>query len=615
MKLISFDIETWGLKEGYALQPWRIKTNEAGIICKEFYPEHNTSGAIFCGWNLKFDTAWLLANEFVTWKPQLFLDGMLLLKRLFQNLPTYALKPTLERFKDVIDFKVCGMEYTPGYSSGIEFKSGILHEVYTEDELQKMQEYCQRDTAYTYALVKHLISMADKNTLLQAIRESTVSVLFADAWQRGLPIDKKEVKKQEKEISTQINKYNAILAQTGLTETILNSPKQLREFLQEEWGIKLTKLTPKGDYSVDASVLKNLVFQENSSTIKKILQIMVKRKELQTEYDKFITSALECLKESDVIHPEPMMNSTYTGRMTYSVHQTIKTQKLLKNGKIRTSSTRISVGLPIHQMKRGKLRKMFVAPKGYKLVELDFAAQEMRLMACIAPDQTMIELFNSNSDLHAYTAASIYGYEFDKFQELKGSDEYKTMRQLGKVTNLSLQYRLSAKNLYRVWHDKYELLDKSPQDADRARNVYLEIYKGIPAYWRDTIEFARGNGYVMNMAGRKHLLTSWFGDDEWKSQQTAINFPIQSTGAEQKILALFELRKLLQREGIQLAWDLHDGMYFFVPDSMMRDDVILEMIEIASNLNYEKAWGWAPQVKFPVEAKVGDNWAELKSFS
>lgn len=613
MKLIAFDIETWGLKEGYALQPWRVKTGEGGIICKIFYPENNTSGAVFCGWNLKFDTAWFLANDFDIWKHQLFLDGMLLLKRLFQNLPTYALKPTLERFADDINWVDCELAFVHGYSNHIEFKTGHVNEVYSERDLELLKNYCERDTQYTYALVKYLLTLADKNTILQTIRESTVSVLFADAWQRGLPIDKDEVIKQEKEILTTLERYDAVLEKIGLTKPLLASPKQLREFLQEKWDIQLTKLTPKGDYSVDSSVLKNLAF-ESEGQLKKVFQLMVKRKELQTEYDKFITAALECLKESDVIHPDPIMNSTYTGRMTYSVSQTIKTQKLLKNGKIRESKTKVALGLPIHQMKRGKLRKMFIAPKGYKLVEMDFAGQEMRLMASIAPESKMIELFNSDTDLHAYTAAGIYGIPFEEFQAMKEIKEYKEMRQLGKVTNLSLQYRLSAKNLYRVWHDKYELTDKTEQDAIRARNVYLDIYNGIPNYWRDIVNFARSNGYVTNMAGRKHYLDKWSGEDEWMSQQTAINFPIQSTGAEQKILALYELRKFMQQEGILLGWDLHDGMYFFVPDGVMQDDVIFDMVEIASNLDYKKAWGWEPKVKFPVEAKVGDNWADLKSF-
>lgn len=621
MKLIAFDIETWGLKEGYSLQPWRIKTDEGGIICEKHYPEllaelrlifNSTDKIVFCGWNLKFDTAWFLARGQKLDKC-LFLDGMLLLKRLFQNLPTYALKPALERFKDDIDFSACDMEYVSGYSSEIEFKVGYFSDAYTKKELELMNEYCERDTRYTYALIKHLLNLADKRTVMQVIRESTVSVLFANAWQRGLPIDRDEVLKQEKDILQTLTKYDSILEKIGLTKQVLASPKQLREFLQQTWDIKLTKLTPKGDFSVDASVLKNLAF-ESEGTLKKIFQVIVRRKELQTEYDKFITTALECLEEGDVIHPDPIMNSTYTGRMTYSVHQTVKTVKTLKNGKIREVKTKIALGLPIHQLKRGKLRKMFVAPKGYKLVEMDFAGQEMRLMASVAPESKMIELFNKDADLHAYTAAGIYGIPFNEFQGMKETKEYKEMRQLGKVTNLSLQYRLSAKNLYRVWHDKYELTDKTEQDAVRARDVYLEIYGGIANYWRDIVNFARNNGFVENMAGRKHYLDKWSGEDEWASQQTAINFPIQSTGAEQKILALYELRAVMSLEGVLLAWDLHDGMYFFVPDGVMQEDVILEMVNIASNLDYKKAWGWEPKVKFPVEAKVGDNWADLKSF-
>jgi DNA polymerase I-like protein with 3'-5' exonuclease and polymerase domains len=187
------------------------------------------------------------------------------------------------------------------------------------------------------------------------------------------------------------------------------------------------------------------------------------------------------------------------------------------------------------------------------------------------------------------------------------------MRQLGKVTNLSLQYRLSAANLYRVWHDKYELLDKIEQDAERARNVYLEIYSGVPRYWREIVHTARNQGFVQNKAGRIYYLNSWDGDDEWKSAQIAINFPIQSTGAEQKILALYYLKPFLLKNGITLAWDLHDGMFFFVPNCMMQTDLIHQMIEIVNNLPYESAWGWKPKVKFPVEAKMGDNWGGLKS--
>jgi DNA polymerase I len=614
MKLISFDIETWGLKEGYSLQPWRVKTGEGGIICTIIYPKQKylTDKMLLCGWNVKFDTAWCLTTDPIEYAFK-YLDGMLLLKRLFQDLPTYALKPTLEKFKDQIDFTLSGQEYVSGYSDEIEFKIGRLNDAYTKEEIKRLEEYCARDAAYTYAIVRYLITLADINTIRQAIRESSVSVLFADSWQRGLPIDKEEVLKQEKEITELLKKYDALLEKVGLTKEILNSPKQLRDFLCSTWNVKLTKLTPKGDYSVDASVLKDLMF-ENEGVAKKLLRVVIKRKELQTEYDKFISAALECLKESDVIHPEPMMNSTYTGRMTYSVNQTITKKTVLKNGKTRESKVKVPLGLPIHQMKRGELRKIFIAPKGYKLVELDFSAQEMRLMADIANEKTMIEFFNSGKDLHAYTAANIYDYGYEEFQKLKVTDKYKEMRQLGKITNLSLQYRLSSKNLYRVWHDKYDLVDKKLQDAERARNVYLEIYQGIPQYWKEIIDFAQPNGYVANMAGRKHLLKDWTGDKEWQSQQTAINFPIQSTGAEQKILALYELRKFLIKESIQLAWDLHDGMYFFIPDCMMTNDLVLEMIDIVNNIDYEKAWGWKPKVKFPVEAKIGDNWGELKSF-
>jgi DNA polymerase-1 len=625
MKLLSLDIETWGLKEGYALQPWRAASKEGGIICGYVYtPDAECvvtmvedfelgSEYLVCGWNLKFDIAWLQACGKKGLLGNKYLDGMLLLKRIMQDSSTYALKPTLEKFKDKIKFPK-GVEYISGYSDAIEFKVGDPLFAYTQEERYALGKYCERDTVYTYWLVKYLMSVASKEDIKQCIRESTVSVLFANIWQQGIPLDRNEVDRQAVNLENQLTKLHAILAKVGLTEEILNSPKQLREFLQSTWDIKLTNLTPKGEYSVDQSVLKNLAF-ENKGILKKIFQLIVKRKSLQTEYDKFVCGARECCKEGNVVHPDPMMCSTYTGRMTYSISQTIKVPKQLKNGKTRLSTTKLITGIPIHQMKRGSLRKMLQAPEGYKLVELDFCGQEMRLIADIANEKTMIDFFNSNKDLHAYTAASIYGYDYDAFQELKTSkpDEYKNMRQLGKVTNLSLQYRLSAPNLYRVWHDKYELLDKTEADAERARNVYLSIYSRIPRYWREVVHAARNKGYTENKAGRKYTLNRWDGEDEWKSAQIAINFPIQSTGAEQKILALYQLKPFLLENGIVLAWDLHDGMFFFVPDCMMTYELIQEMVDIVDNLPYESAWEWSPKVKFPVEVKIGDTWGELKS--
>jgi len=630
MKLIALDIETWGLKEGYTLQPWQCASNEAGILsvaiankggnmlvsdCDStlnFIESFNSitdckcENPVICGWNLKFDLAFLLTCGHNYFKNYIYLDGMLLLKRLEQDLESYSLKNTLKRYSKHIP------NYVDGYHADIEFKVGKPSEVYTQEELLKMHKYNIKDAEYTYFLVRHLVAKATPQCLAQAIRESTLCVYFAESWTNGLHLDDSAIANFEKSIVAKLNKFDKLFTTIGLTKKIINSTKQLPIFLTEKLNITLSDLTEKGALAVNQTVLKKILYQ-SSGIPQKIIKSILMYKSLETELTKFIASAKSCYVNYRKAHSDPMLNSTYTGRITYSIHQSIKKEKTYKNGSIKITNKKITIGLPIHQMKRGKIRNILIAPPGHDLLELDFCAQEMRLMACIASESTMIKLFNENKDLHSYTAAEIVGITYKEFKALAQSDPdaYKRSRFIGKLTNLSLQYRLSAKNLYRQWHIVYGITDKTESDAIIAKNTYLKIYSGIGRYWNSIIEFAKRTGYVNNLAERKRYISEWGYEHSWKSEQTAINFPIQSAGAEQKVLALFSLRKFIDKNNVKFAWDLHDGLYFYVPIANQQE-VVHDMVTIMSNLDYKKAWFWEPQLKFPVEAKIGKNWGELK---
>jgi len=626
VKMIAIDIETWGAKPGYTLQPWQATTAESGILCMAFSSNNFThlgtnlydiqnllsrisSTKLVCGWNLKFDLAFLIANNCIPLKNEFqFLDGMLLLKRIMPNLATYALKPTLERFADKLP------QYEGVYNTEIEFKIG--RNPYTKEELSALHEYNKKDAFYTYHLIDYLKTIASAADWSQAVRESSAAFLFANAWQHGIKISAKVVRDYERETTKKINTLETFFLKIELSKEVVNSPLQLRKYLSDKLHLNLTERTEKGALSVNKNILKSQSYTCDSYA-SKILKLILEYKTLQTETTKFIESAKNCLLESDYAHPDPILNSTYTGRVTYSMRQNIKEKKEFKNGKIKLINKQIPIGVPIHQIKRGDMRNMFVAPKGYDIVEFDFSAQEMRLMACIANERTMIDLFNSHKDLHAYTAASIVQISYDEFltwQKIKPED-YKKMRFLGKLTNLSLQYRLSSGNLYRQWHDVYGLTDKSLVDAQVARQTYLNIYSGVAEYWQSAILKAKTLGFAQNLAGRKYYINAWNREDEWASSQTAINFPIQSTGAEQKILALDCLRNYIAEQHIIFGWDLHDGLYFYMPKCEFQHDMILDMVDIFNRLPYKTAWGWQPQIEFPVEVKLGASWGGLKKLA
>lgn len=626
MKLISFDIETWGLQPGYTLQPWHVKDKQSGILSiaatagnttlAKKYPTKRdlktileaNKGDVFCGWNLKFDLSFLIAFGLGDYlKNFRYLDGMLLLKRMGYGLSTHALKPTLKRFQKHLDIEA-------DYSKNIKFKTGDPHKVYTHDELDAMLEYNVRDAGYTLQLIKYLMSKADNKILLQAIRESTASFSFAEAWQEGILLDEVQLENYSQKLEHKIQKLDKLLLTVNLTPKIVASPVQLKDYLLDELKVTLTERTDKGSYSVGKDVLNKLYFSTQGKQ-HQIIRLIRAYKKLKTEADKFVNTAKECMLTGDKVYPEPILSGTYTGRLTYSIYTNAWETKHYKNGSVKEIRRKLRIGVPLHQIKKaGAIRKMFIAPENYSLVELDFSNQEMRLIACVANEPTMIKLFNDELDLHAYTAAGIAGINYEEFLEKKASDPafYNERRKLGKLTNLALQYRLSATGLYKQWHDTYGLVDKTQNDAMLAKATYMRLYSGIPRYWDSSPLKAQRKGYVESMGGRRCALTEWDRENNYRSAQTAINFPIQATGADQKILALYCLRNYLKDNGIKLAWDLHDGLFFYVPDCMMQHEIVLGMVDILNKLPYLRAWGWKPQVEFPVEAKIGKCWGNLE---
>jgi DNA polymerase I-like protein with 3'-5' exonuclease and polymerase domains len=103
----------------------------------------------------------------------------------------------------------------------------------------------------------------------------------------------------------------------------------------------------------------------------------------------------------------------------------------------------------------------------------------------------------------------------------------------------------------------------------------------------------------------------WGGSTGWSLESTAINYPIQGTGADQKYLALAVLRPYMVREGIYFAWELHDGLYFYVPEKKAAK-AQADIKCLLDNLPYKKAWGFAPPVPMPWDCKVGESWGQLK---
>ena len=181
----------------------------------------------------------------------------------------------------------------------------------------------------------------------------------------------------------------------------------------------------------------------------------------------------------------------------------------------------------------------------------------------------------------------------------------------GVIVHNSLQYRTSARKLLTVARVQYGI----PMVMDESRLIhrtYQVSYKGVPAYWNKQIAMTKRLGYVETFAGRRVQVTgNWLGSRAWEMGSTAINYRIQGTGADQKYLALSVLRGYLVETGSYFAWDLHDGLYFFVPNKVLQRFV--EVVpKVLARLPYRKAWGFDPPIPLPWDLKAGPSWGKLK---
>lgn len=606
MDMLCIDIETYGIEDGASLQSWKVKEQKSGIIClgwatdndkgviinnddivfkkevSELFKKHESY--VITGWNLKFDLSFLIGLGFFDILKQFkYLDGMLLYKRIYGIMEKAGLKNVLKSIAD-IDSNFAAQINT-SYASQIVFKTGYYKDVYSDEELLKMYEYCLLDTAYTLLLIKWLLKGEAERTIKLTIIDGTVSLLFADSIFNGIYVNRYEICETLKSLDNDMARIEEAIINKGYIPSDFSSPHKLLKILKNN-GINVK----------DTSLESLLSFHDDSD----ILSLILEFRKIKSDITK-LESILKSVQNDGCLHPEPFFYGTYTGRITYSGNHCVMSNNSKKT---------IPIGINIQAVDHAH-RCFFIAPEGYKLMELDFCGQEMRIFAEVAKEKKMIEFFQKKYDLHAMTASFIFCYDYDYFLKLKKEDQekYDFMRQIGKVTNLALQYRISANGLLSFFK-KAGLSNIGINDAEKARNAYLALYPDVIKYWDLQCEKANKNFYVINKTGRYCILDDTA--NKWHNEQIAINFPIQSFGAEIKFLMLFCLRKVFFKYKIKFAWDMHDGFYFYLKNDGNYFNAIKEIKREAKLIPYAYIFGFNPSVDFETSIKAGSSWSCLK---
>jgi len=376
----------------------------------------------------------------------------------------------------------------------------------------------------------------------------------------GLKSEGEDLEKRTEEIKAEVIKIAGVPFN-------LNSPKQLGEILFEKLLIPTKKKTKSG-YSTSADVLEELRYDYP------IVDLVLTYRQLAKLKSTYCDGLLSAVSNDGRIHTTFNQTEARTGRIS-------SLEPNLQNIPVRTEEGK-------------KLREFFVAKENFVLVDADYSQIELRVLASIADDQTMIDAFNSNVDIHTVTASEVFDIPIDMVLPV--------MRSRAKAVNFGIVYGIGAFSLGKD-------IGVSRNEADRYIKNYLATYKGVDAYMKNVIENAKKDGFVTTYFGRRRYLpelSSSNGMMRSFGERVARNAPIQGTAADIIKLAMINVSKRLEKElpSANLILQVHDELIVECPacNAEFAKQILVEEMENAVSM----------KVKLSVDAHIGKNWLEAK---
>jgi DNA polymerase-1 len=349
----------------------------------------------------------------------------------------------------------------------------------------------------------------------------------------------------------------------------LNSPKQLGEVLFEELGLPVVRRTKTG-YSTDAQVLEEL--REQHPMVEMLLEYRTIDKLRSTYID---TLPLLVNKETGRVHTSYNQTGTSTGRLSSS-------DPNLQNIPVRTELGR-------------QVRGAFVAPPGYLLLGCDYSQVELRLLAHVAHDPEMMAAFHRDEDVHATTAAAVYGVPLEQVSY--------EQRNLAKAINFGLMYGMSQYGLA-------ARTDLSVDEAGQFIDAYFARFAAVKRYLENTIRRAQETGYVETIMGRRRYFPELQNRATNQAvrraaERAAINMPIQGSAADILKVAMIRLHAALQERGLDahMILQVHDELVLEVAEAELAPaaELVVEIMSSAYKLD----------VPLKVDVAVGKNWMEM----
>jgi len=529
-------------------------------ILHKLTPLFSNENILWIGQNVKYDML-MLRNYGIQIKGPHF-DTML---------ANYAIEPEGKRGMDMLSMKY--LQYEPVSIETLIGKKGKGQGNMRDVEIEKVKEYAGEDADITWQLKQKfepMLEQEDVSELFYKVENPLVPVL-ADMEFEGVGIDVDFLNEYSKELGREIRQAEeSVYRQAGVSFN-LASPKQLGEVLFEKMKLdEKAKKTKTGQYATGEDVLQKL------------------RSRHQIVDDILIFRELSKLK-STYADSLPLMVNPGTGRIHSSFMQSV-----VVTGRLSSNNPNLQ-NIPIRTDRGREIRRAFIARSADNvLLSADYSQIELRVVAAISGDESMIRAFKENKDIHRATAARVYG--------VNEEDVTFDMRRNAKAVNFGIIYGQSAFGLS-------ENLGISRSEAKEIIDNYFKEYHSVKRYMDGSINFAKEHGYVKTLMGRKIRLADINSSNQTVrgfAERVAINAPIQGSAADMIKLAMIKIAAEMKRSGVQskMILQVHDELVFDVP----KEEV--EQMKMLVTSCMETALSLPGAVPVTAEAGTGFNWLD-----
>ena len=443
-----------------------------------------------------------------------------------------------------------------------------LAEVEVEVEDPAVRDVARR-AAQTYALSPKLISELEEMGLARLFYdvELPLADVLGEIERIGMPIDARTLEVIGGEIESRVEELEQRIYEDAGLQFNIGSPKQLGEVLFERLSLPPVRKTKTG-YSTDARVLQQLAIEHP------VAERIIQYRELTKLRGTYIEGLLKLISDDGRIHTTLNQTTTATGRIS--------------------SDSPNLQNIPVRTELGTKIRDAFTASPGRRLVVADYSQIELRILAHMTGEPSLVEAFVSGEDIHTRTASEVFDVRMESVTP--------ELRRRAKMVNFGILYGISGFGL------ASRLGNVHPAEAERYIKRYLERYPKVTEFIESTLQEARDLGYVTTLFGRRRYVQEQLTDPNKNVQKLgeriAFNARVQGTAADIIKVAMVDLAPRLRSLGADMIMQVHDELVF---------DVDEDRVDVVAALAADRmvaAYDLEPPLE--VEVKAGERWGQVR---